>query len=129
MRVASAVTWRCFFRSRCNQNESISLVHVEGVNTRDNARFYVGKRVAYIYPARTIKHGHKYRVCVIKRCCRRYQLYCILLFLHRLSGEKFAPLTETAVFFVPNSLLIFLRSHSESVCAFSCTRPTSSIAL
>ena len=49
-------------RARKNQNESISLVRLEGVNTRQDAQFYVGRRVAYIYSARKIRSGHKHRI-------------------------------------------------------------------
>lgn len=51
-----------FKRSRANQYESCPLVRIEGVNTRKDAEFYAGKRVAYVYKGTTVKNGHKYRI-------------------------------------------------------------------
>eukprot|EP01091_Cochliopodium_minus_P007338 TRINITY_DN17233_c0_g1_i1.p1 TRINITY_DN17233_c0_g1~~TRINITY_DN17233_c0_g1_i1.p1 ORF type:complete len:136 (+),score=25.05 TRINITY_DN17233_c0_g1_i1:60-467(+) len=40
-------------RGRRNQYPSISLLKIDGVRTRSDAHFYYGKRVAFIYKAKT----------------------------------------------------------------------------
>ncbi|PFH38097.1 ribosomal protein RPL35A [Besnoitia besnoiti] len=49
-------------RSKINQYPSCSLLQLEGVNDRKDTQFYLGKRVAYVYRAKTEKQGSKYRV-------------------------------------------------------------------
>ncbi|OII74128.1 60s ribosomal protein L35a [Cryptosporidium ubiquitum] len=49
-------------RSKVNQTPDISLLNIEGVKTKEEAKFYLGKRCAYIYKAKTIKNGTKFRV-------------------------------------------------------------------
>ncbi|KAI7874926.1 ribosomal protein L35Ae [Lichtheimia hyalospora FSU 10163] len=51
-----------FARSKHNQYPNISLLKIEGVQTTDDARFYLGKRVAYVYYAKREKNGSKLRV-------------------------------------------------------------------
>lgn len=51
-----------FARSKHNQYPNISLLKIEGVQTTDDARFYLGKRVAYVYHAKREKNGSKLRV-------------------------------------------------------------------
>ncbi|RZR88443.1 hypothetical protein BHM03_00016024 [Ensete ventricosum] len=42
-------------RSKSNQYENTSLVQIEGVNTNEEVAWYRGKRMAYIYKAKTKK--------------------------------------------------------------------------
>ena len=48
--------------SKSNQYHHTSLLKLEGVNTKEDTDFYLGKRVAYIYKAQTLKNGSKFRV-------------------------------------------------------------------
>jgi large subunit ribosomal protein L35Ae len=50
-----------FGRSKSNQYESASLVQIEGVNTREDVAWYGGKRMAYVYKAKTKSNGTHYR--------------------------------------------------------------------
>ncbi|XP_009119450.1 LOW QUALITY PROTEIN: 60S ribosomal protein L35a-1 [Brassica rapa] len=48
-------------RLKSNQYPNTSLIQVEGVNTTEEAEWYKGKRMAYIYKAKTKKNGSHYR--------------------------------------------------------------------
>ena len=50
-----------FKRSKSNQYESTSLVQIEGVNTKEDVAWYAGKRMAYVYKAKTKSSGTHYR--------------------------------------------------------------------
>ena len=48
-------------RSKSNQYENTSLVQIEGVNTKEDVAWYAGKRLAYIYKAKTKSSETRYR--------------------------------------------------------------------
>ncbi|PRT56379.1 60S ribosomal protein L33-B [Wickerhamiella sorbophila] len=49
-------------RSKRTNNPSVSLIQVEGVSTPEEAKFYLGKRVAFVYRASKEIRGSKIRV-------------------------------------------------------------------
>ncbi|CAR22739.1 60S ribosomal protein L33-A [Lachancea thermotolerans] len=49
-------------RSKKTNNPNVSLVKIEGVATPEDAKFYLGKRVAYVYRASKEIRGSKIRV-------------------------------------------------------------------
>ncbi|KAJ7565902.1 hypothetical protein O6H91_02G080100 [Diphasiastrum complanatum] len=48
-------------RSKSNQYPNTSLIQIEGVNTKEEVNWYLGKRVAYVYKAKTKKNGTLFR--------------------------------------------------------------------
>ncbi|CAL9039688.1 large ribosomal subunit protein eL33w-like [Musa acuminata AAA Group] len=56
-------------RSKSNQYENTSLVQIEGVNTKEEVAWYCGKRMAYIYKAKTKNKGTQYR-CIWGKVAR-----------------------------------------------------------
>ncbi|AQZ10651.1 RPL33B (YOR234C) and RPL33A (YPL143W) [Zygosaccharomyces parabailii] len=51
-----------YTRNRRQNNPDVSLVKIEGVSTPQDAQFYLGKRVAYVYRASKEVRGSKIRV-------------------------------------------------------------------
>eukprot|EP00252_Welwitschia_mirabilis_P024119 TRINITY_DN7030_c0_g1_i1.p1 TRINITY_DN7030_c0_g1~~TRINITY_DN7030_c0_g1_i1.p1 ORF type:complete len:113 (+),score=6.93 TRINITY_DN7030_c0_g1_i1:259-597(+) len=58
-------------RSKSNQYPHTSLIQIEGVHTTEEARWYLGKRMAYIYKAKTLKKGTRYR-CIWGKATRTH---------------------------------------------------------
>ncbi|KAH0671364.1 hypothetical protein KY289_025857 [Solanum tuberosum] len=56
-------------RSKSNQYPNTSLVQIEGVNTKEEVDWYLGKRMAYVYKAKTKKNNSHYR-CIWGKVCR-----------------------------------------------------------
>jgi ribosomal protein L35AE/L33A len=49
-------------RAKRNTRPNTSLIQIEGVATKEDAQFYLGKRVAYVYKAKREIQGSKVRV-------------------------------------------------------------------
>lgn len=49
-------------RSKLVNNPNVSLVQIEGVATPEDAQFYLGKKIAYVYRASKEIRGSKIRV-------------------------------------------------------------------
>ncbi|CAI9091626.1 OLC1v1026700C3 [Oldenlandia corymbosa var. corymbosa] len=56
-------------RSKSNQYPNTSLIQIEGVNTKEEVNWYLGKKMAYIYKAKVKKDGTQYR-CIWGKVCR-----------------------------------------------------------
>ncbi|OIT28162.1 60s ribosomal protein l35a-3 [Nicotiana attenuata] len=56
-------------RSKSNQYPRTSLIQIERVNTKEEVDWYLGKRMAYIYKAKTKKNNSHYR-CIWGKVCR-----------------------------------------------------------
>ncbi|CAN3365330.1 large ribosomal subunit protein eL33A [Diutina catenulata] len=49
-------------RSKSVTNPNVSLIQIEGVDASKDAKFYLGKRIAYVYRAQKEVRGSKIRV-------------------------------------------------------------------
>jgi large subunit ribosomal protein L35Ae len=50
-----------YTKGKSDQKPNHSILKIEGVNTKQDTQFYMGKRVAYIYKAKSLKAGSKVR--------------------------------------------------------------------
>lgn len=55
-------------RGKRTQYNHTSLIQIDGVASKGEVDFYLGKRLAYVYKAKTLKKGTKYRVIWGKVC-------------------------------------------------------------
>lgn len=60
------LAWRC--RSKSDQYTNTSLIKIHGVESKKEVDFYLGKRIAYIYKAKTVRKGTRFRVIWGKVC-------------------------------------------------------------
>lgn len=63
MRLYVRAVFQGYRRSRVNQYEDHARLRLEGVNSREDARKYLGKRVVYVYRA---TKGYKVRIHLFK---------------------------------------------------------------
>ena len=73
-----------FRRGLRNQYEQQALFRIEGVHTRLDARFYLGKRIAYIYKAKTVNpRTHSNKRFALSRfpspCARQLYHFCVFV--------------------------------------------------
>lgn len=50
-----------FKRSKANQYNHTALLRITGLNSAKEAAFYGGKKIAYVYKAKTLKKGTPFR--------------------------------------------------------------------
>ena len=59
---AAELDTACRCRSKSDQYTNTSLIKIHGVESKKEVDFYLGKRIAYIYKAKTVRKGTRFRV-------------------------------------------------------------------
>merc|ERR1711966_390631 len=58
-----------FRRALTNQRSHTSLIKIQGVEDSNDVKFYLGKKIMYMYRAKTIKDDTRFRVVWGRVCC------------------------------------------------------------
>merc|ERR1712054_56971 len=58
-------------RSKAKQTTNNSLIKLNGVESREETRFYFGKKVVFVYKTKTFKQGTKFR-CIWGKVIRAH---------------------------------------------------------
>eukprot|EP00163_Fabomonas_tropica_P002062 TRINITY_DN1154_c0_g2_i1.p1 TRINITY_DN1154_c0_g2~~TRINITY_DN1154_c0_g2_i1.p1 ORF type:complete len:108 (-),score=30.97 TRINITY_DN1154_c0_g2_i1:129-452(-) len=61
VRLYSKGVFLSFQRQRCNMNHNTGLVKIQGVESKEDVDFYLGKTVIYMYRAKNERNGSKIR--------------------------------------------------------------------
>merc|ERR1711966_129670 len=56
-------------RALTNQKSHTSLIKIQGVEDSEDLKFYLGKKIMYMYRAKTIKDDTRFRVVWGRVCC------------------------------------------------------------
>merc|ERR1719230_352397 len=56
-------------RALTNQKSHTSLIKIQGVEDSEDLKFYLGKKIMYMYRAKTIKDDTRFRVVWGRGCC------------------------------------------------------------
>lgn len=83
-----------------------TILRLEGVNDRQSAQYYFGKRVAYVYKKHSGKADSRFRV---------------LIFRGRQSGEESQPLTATPELCLQGSARTYLLEQWVLLCELCCS--------
>ncbi|KAJ5073591.1 ribosomal protein L35A [Anaeramoeba ignava] len=59
-------------RSKTNQRPNVSLIKIEGVRTKKETKFYLGKKVAYIYRVQKAKQKNQRSRIIWGKVCKSH---------------------------------------------------------
>merc|ERR1711907_110774 len=82
-------------RALTNQKSHTSLIKIQGVEDSEDLKFYLGKKIMYMYRAKTVKDDTRFRVVWGRVCCA-----------HGTSGVARCKFIKN---FFPSSLGVFVR--------------------